>query len=274
MNRRLLRLYPRAWRERYGAEVLDLAEELVGAGETTRTRAVLDLLLGAVVQRVVACRVALLPVGVAAVVMAGVTVVSLTANQAVRGMAEPYFEAHPAGLLAAEVTWLTLEVVGFVRRRRAGYWPGDRRGWIALAACLTGSSVAMNLAPPLVPAAAMRPDGTVFAVGIAVAVVGIALRGWSLWSAGHPHVDIGDGPMVFTGPYRWLRHPGRTGVLLAAIGLGLTSANWVGLAALTLLPLALLVWRVRLVESTLAIALGERYGRYAGDRKRLVPLIW
>ena len=37
----LMLLYPRAWRDRYGAEVLRLTRELVAAGETTPARAAL-----------------------------------------------------------------------------------------------------------------------------------------------------------------------------------------------------------------------------------------
>ena len=47
----LLYLYPRAWRERYGAEVTRLAGELVRAGDTTPLRAALDLIRGAAVER-------------------------------------------------------------------------------------------------------------------------------------------------------------------------------------------------------------------------------
>jgi protein-S-isoprenylcysteine O-methyltransferase Ste14 len=49
--RRLLALYPRAWRERYGPEVAELSDELVRAGDTTRLRAGLDLAAGAAVER-------------------------------------------------------------------------------------------------------------------------------------------------------------------------------------------------------------------------------
>jgi hypothetical protein len=50
----LMLLYPRAWRDRYGAEVLRLTRELVAAGETTPARAAVDLACAAVAER---CRV-------------------------------------------------------------------------------------------------------------------------------------------------------------------------------------------------------------------------
>jgi hypothetical protein len=55
MNRRvtrlLLALYPRAWRDRYGAEVASLTDELIRAGETTPLPAGLNLFAGAAVER-------------------------------------------------------------------------------------------------------------------------------------------------------------------------------------------------------------------------------
>jgi cell division protein FtsX len=42
-----LRLHPRRWRQRYGGEVRDLVDEIVGSGETTSTRAVGGIVLPA-----------------------------------------------------------------------------------------------------------------------------------------------------------------------------------------------------------------------------------
>ena len=55
MNRRLTRLllalYPRAWRDRYGAEVVRLTEELIAAGETTPAEGAFNLAAAAVIER-------------------------------------------------------------------------------------------------------------------------------------------------------------------------------------------------------------------------------
>lgn len=51
MTRWLLALYPRAWRDRYGAEVTSLTDELLRAGETTPLPAGLNLVAGAAVER-------------------------------------------------------------------------------------------------------------------------------------------------------------------------------------------------------------------------------
>ena len=47
----LMTLYPRTWRDRYGAEVLRLTRELIAAGETTPARAAVNLACAAVAER-------------------------------------------------------------------------------------------------------------------------------------------------------------------------------------------------------------------------------
>lgn len=49
--RLLLALYPRAWRDRYGAEVVRLTEELIRAGETTPAQGALNLAAAAIAER-------------------------------------------------------------------------------------------------------------------------------------------------------------------------------------------------------------------------------
>ena len=63
-------------------------------------------------------------------------------------------------------------------------------------------------------------------------------------------------------------------ILLACAEVGLASANWAGLAALTLLPLALLLCRIHVEENALLATLGDKYRSYAAQHKRLVPLVW
>jgi protein-S-isoprenylcysteine O-methyltransferase Ste14 len=43
---------------------------------------------------------------------------------------------------------------------------------------------------------------------------------------------------------------------------------------MTLLPLAVIVRRIRVEERLLLASVGDPYRRYARDHKRLVPLIW
>ncbi len=104
------------------------------------------------------------------------------------------------------------------------------------------------------------------------------LRGWSFKVLGryftHTVMVGADQPVISTGPYRVLRHPSYTGVMMAALGIGLAAANWAGLAVIMLLILAPLLWRIHVEENALSATLGDRYRGYASHHKRLVPLVW
>lgn len=279
----LVALYPRGWRERYGAEVTGLTRELVTAGQMSRLRAGLDLVTGAAAEwrRLAVRQVNLAPAAAAA---AGVTL--LVRATAGRGARRPYFDSHPVGWLLnlAELAWLLTEASEFRRgrrlRRELGLAAGRQRGfWPLAAASLAITTVAVYQAPPTFPAAGIRPGAASFAAGLLLLLAGIALRGWSFRTMRGRYfsftivADPGQ-PVVTSGPYRLLRHPGHAGILLASAGIGLMTANWAAVAVLTGLPLALLAWRIHAEERALLATAGERYSRYAAAHRRMIPLIW
>ncbi len=280
-----LALYPRSWRNRYGAEVADLTDELIATGETTALRAGLNLILGAAIEQrraAAASAGAVLVSGLLTAIAAAGIVLGVTRWQQVTDT-KPYFDSHPIGvlLLVVVVVWLMLEVTGILQvpQRREGAIRAGRGGWwVAALACLIAANTWLYLAPSIVPVATIRHGGVAFAVGAAILVAGVILRGCALVTLGQYFTVIvqvsPDQPVVAAGPYRLVRHPGYAGGLLASIGVGLMSGNWVGLAAMTLLPLIAIVWRIRIEESALIATLDNRYRSYAAARKRLVPLVW
>jgi hypothetical protein len=109
MNRRLLAgllaLYPRAFRDRYGAELARLTDELIGAGEITPLLAVLNLAGGAVLEwgRVLtgSRRVALAAAATAVIAAAGSLLVAAAGISYLTGHARPPASARSAGAPAA-----------------------------------------------------------------------------------------------------------------------------------------------------------------------------
>lgn len=273
---RLLGLYPQAWRERYGAEVAALAEDLIAAGDTTVARARLDLVAGAAIAWWQ--------------VLAGWGALALGALVIAAG-APLLLAQHVPGMLfvLVQAGWQVMELAQYLLSRQpAGRASGAREGttgreergfWFGLGACFAVTTAVCNLAPFAVPAATIDPTAVAGAVGIALLLAGMGLRGWSFRTLGDCYrtlsVEVSpDQPVIDRGPYRWLRHPGHAGMVLTCTGIGAGSANWVGLAVLATLPLALVLWRTRTEESALVAVLGDRYRRYASPRKRLVPLVW
>jgi protein-S-isoprenylcysteine O-methyltransferase Ste14 len=117
-----------------------------------------------------------------------------------------------------------------------------------------------------------------FAVGLALMIAGIVLRQWSIAMLGRSFtvvVRVREGQQVIdTGPYRWVRHPSYTGMLVTFAGYGLALGNWISILCATVVPLIGIVVRIRVEEQALLEGLGEPYRRFAEGRKRLVPGVW
>jgi protein-S-isoprenylcysteine O-methyltransferase Ste14 len=193
----------------------------------------------------------------------------------------PYFEInHLAGvlLLVVALGWGAMELAKASSDRQGATRVGGAGRRIAILPTMAVAIAALYLAPRFAPAAAIRPGAVAFAAGIVLMVGGLVLRGWSIMALGEYFTGrvmvSADQPVITAGPYRVLRHPSYTGFLLACAGYGLASANWAGLAAMVLLPLAVFCWRIRAEETALLATLGDRYACYAAQHKRLVPFVW
>jgi protein-S-isoprenylcysteine O-methyltransferase Ste14 len=283
-----LALYPQAWRERYGPEVASLNDELISAAETTPLRAGLNLVAGAATEQ----WRGLTPLAVLAPAAAGglaATAIALAVTRAHRGGAglEPYF-GRPAVGVPLEVVvllWWVLEFAILLSVRQSLEWrkAATRKVpppsfWLTCLLGMTAAETWLYRAPVIVPGARIGAAPAAFAGGLMIFLTGIGLRGWSARALGryftYAIVISSDQPVVATGPYRLVRHPSHAGSLLIGVGAGLMSANWAGLAAMTLLPLAIVAWLIHIEERALLATLGARYRTYAGARKRLVPFVW
>jgi protein-S-isoprenylcysteine O-methyltransferase Ste14 len=128
------------------------------------------------------------------------------------------------------------------------------------------------------PAAAL-PHGQVFApVGVFLFVAGLVLRWWAIITLGRFFtVDVTierDHELVERGPFRVVRHPSYTGVLLAFVGFALTLRNWAALLVILVPIFAAFIRRMNVEEDALSRALGSRYTAYMRRTKRLVPFVY
>jgi protein-S-isoprenylcysteine O-methyltransferase Ste14 len=78
-------------------------------------------------------------------------------------------------------------------------------------------------------------------------------------------------PVVTRGPYRWVRHPSYTGLLLIAAGYGLAFGTWPGLVLCLVLPGVAILRRIGVEETELTRVLGDPYRDYRDRTKRLIP---
>jgi protein-S-isoprenylcysteine O-methyltransferase len=110
---------------------------------------------------------------------------------------------------------------------------------------------------------------------VVVFVASLALRWWAILSLGKfftVNVAIAtDHQLIIRGPYRWMRHPSYTGLLLAFAALAVTFQNWLSIVGM-LGPISLgLVYRIRIEEAALTKAFGDDYRAYAKTTQRLIP---
>jgi len=172
------------------------------------------------------------------------------------------------------VCWFVLEVSLRVREAVRGKGRrGHDRGTRALIAISVGAAIAIAATTGGdEPAAAWQ------AAGVVVMWVGLATRIWAVATLGRSfrttvEVDAGQA-VVSTGPYRWVRHPSYTGLLLIVAGFGLAADNWVSLLACLVLPLPAFVRRIHVEEAELNRVLGDAYRSYQASTARLIPGIW
>ena len=146
--------------------------------------------------------------------------------------------------------------------------------WLVIAVSITaGVFVARNFS------AAALPYARIFvSAGVVLFVAGLILRWWAIITLGRFFtVDVTierDHELVERGPFRFVRHPSYTGVLLAFIGFGLSLCNWAALLVI-LVPIgAAFIRRMNVEEDALSRALGSRYAEYVKRTKRLVPFVY
>ena len=128
------------------------------------------------------------------------------------------------------------------------------------------------------PQAALPHPQVCRLIALVIFVLGLALRWWAIVTLGRFFtVDVQiaqDHQLVERGPFRLMRHPSYTGVLLAFIGFALSLANWASLLVI-LVPITFaFMRRMKVEEDALSNALGESYLSYMRRTKRLLPGIY
>jgi protein-S-isoprenylcysteine O-methyltransferase Ste14 len=116
----------------------------------------------------------------------------------------------------------------------------------------------------------------VYAVGAALVVGGLLFTVWARillggnWSG---TVTLKHGhEIIRAGPYRWIRHPIYTGLLLAFLGSAIGRGEWRGLVALGLAAAAL--WRkLGVEEQWLQELFGSAYTDYRRSTWALIPFV-
>ena len=126
-------------------------------------------------------------------------------------------------------------------RFRSQHDPSARqvdRGSFVVMSIVTGGGVmaacilAFAWTAPAIPW--LRPQITL--AGIVVVALGAVLRWWAIFTLGRYftfNVAVrATQPVVQSGPYRFMRHPSYTAILIMLLGVGLALTNWASLVVL------------------------------------------
>jgi len=176
--------------------------------------------------------------------------------------------------------WIVSELFGAVlvpRLRRRGGATRVKRDRGSGALIIFTVFVSIILALSLGYAGVGPLPDWVFYPGIFLMLLGVLVRQWAIAVLGRFFsltVRVAeDHRVVVRGPYRLVRHPSYTGVLITFIGLALAVQSWGALLVLLTVFGVSYGYRMRVEERVLQSELGPDYAEYMKRTKRLVPFL-
>lgn len=177
------------------------------------------------------------------------------------------------------LAWLVSEAVGgrvipdlrrggaVVRKRGHGSSTVILMSWVAIIAIVSG----------LFDSGVLPLPGWFLYAGVALMFAGIGVRQWAIYVLGRYFSPVigtqRNQRVVDTGPYRLVRHPSYTGLLVLVVGMGLAAQSLAALAAITAIFALVFSYRIAVEERMLSSELGKAYTAYMRRTKRLIPFV-
>lgn len=163
-----------------------------------------------------------------------------------------------------------------VKKRVPG--KGSRKAWVLSRIVLILTLVALYKLRIFSPLwhSDFFTNGAVRIAGVLLTALGIAFAVWARrhlgrnWS-GLATIKI-DHELVTSGPYRFVRHPIYTGILVALFGSGLVNGPfWMVVVVAAAFVFA---WRIRVEEMYMMELFPDQYPAYRARTKALIPAVW
>ncbi len=166
-----------------------------------------------------------------------------------------------------------------LKRLRAGIQRQDKGSHVVLL-CLIAFGIILGvlLALKVQTFAITSASVFLFWLGTLLMYAGIALRLYAITVLGRYFTTSvaveASQQVVEDGPYRLIRHPSYTGLLIILLGFGLSLTNWLSLLVIMGCALIGFSYRIRVEEHVLKAQLGQRYQEYMRRTKRLIPFVF
>jgi protein-S-isoprenylcysteine O-methyltransferase Ste14 len=188
---------------------------------------------------------------------------------------------HPVALLIQLlwVIWLLYWLISARRVKRARQPEPIKTGLTYRLPLVAATFLVLvpDIGPPVLATPFMPRSTVVVYLAAGLVAVGLAFAIWARlhiaenWS-GRITVKE-DHELVRTGPYRWIRHPIYTGLLLALGATVVAIDTWQAAIAFVLFVISFVI-KLFIEERVMTATFGEKYTEYSRETSRLVPGIW
>lgn len=115
------------------------------------------------------------------------------------------------------------------------------------------------------------------AIGAMLTLLGLLFSGWARWHLGRNWSGTvtvkQDHTLITSGPYRWVRHPIYTGMLVALFGTALAIGAAYGFIGAGLILFGF-VLKLRVEEERMRATFPGEYARYSAHTARLIPGVY
>jgi protein-S-isoprenylcysteine O-methyltransferase len=167
---------------------------------------------------------------------------------------------------------LLIELSIFLKKRRK---PGIEMDRGSLMVVLLGAALSIAVFFLFAFSPVGRLSAWVSYIGFLIVIFGFFLRQWAIRTLGPdftPTVSSGENHAISTaGPYRYLRHPSYTGLVLEFAGAALSLPNVLALAVMLFCIVAAFQYRIPVEERFLTKQFGDAYVAFKKKTPRIFP---
>jgi len=179
--------------------------------------------------------------------------------------------------IASFLGWVVFELWVFWRDRKNGLTDHDNRRWVIILLTI-GILLAFNL-PEAVPIFNFTNYiSLLFFLGIVLVWAGLLFRYWAIKTLGKffstKLIIQEEHKLITSGPYKYIRHPSYTAVLITFLGFGLSLCNYLSLVVLVITVLIAYIRRIKIEEKILQNQFGKLYEDYKQKSWALIPFVW